>query len=116
MDYENSHTNFGLMSTAFNEFLMLNKNIGFLLKLYHGFSKQYHIFDFQSLFVAFESLRKSVKFLMYAVVQNSNSKHFLSMHCCFKLPYSYSYVVVTLQLYIVKNSKFKEEKGPAKRP
>ena len=38
------------------------------------------------------------------------------MPCCFKLHYSYSYIGVTLQLYIVKNSKFKEEKRPLKRP
>lgn len=68
--------NLGLANTAFNEFLIIsNKYIGFLLKFYHGFSEQYHIFELRSLFATFESLT-SVEFPMYAVVRNSNSKHF----------------------------------------
>ena len=35
--------NLGLANTFFNKFLIIsNKNICFLLKFYHGFSKQYH--------------------------------------------------------------------------
>ena len=53
-------------NTAFNEFLIIpNKNIGFLLKFYHGFSKQYHIFELRNLFATFESL-KSVEFPLHA--------------------------------------------------
>ena len=49
--------NFGLTNTTFNEFLIiLNKNIGFLLKFYHRFSEQYLIFELQSLFLILESL------------------------------------------------------------
>ena len=78
-------TNLGLTNTTFNEYLMiLNWSIGFyieqisisfLLQFYYGFSEQYHIFELPSLFATFK-LMKFVKFLMYAVVQNSYSKHF----------------------------------------
>ena len=45
----------GLTTTALNKFLIIsNENIDFLLKLYHGFSKQYHIFELRSLFATFE--------------------------------------------------------------
>ena len=68
--------NLGLTNTAFNEFLIIsNKNIGFLLKFYHGLSEQYHIYELQSLCATFESL-KSVEFSMHTVVRYSNSKRF----------------------------------------
>ena len=60
--------------------------------------------ELQSLFATFESL-KSVEFPKHAVVRNSNSKHFIRH---FKLHCSYSYIVVTLQLYILKNREFKK--------
>ena len=57
-----------LTNTAFKEFLIIShKNIGFLLKFYQEFSEQYRIFELQSLFATFESL-KSVEFPMRAVV------------------------------------------------
>ena len=60
--------NLGLTNTPFNKFLIIsNKNIRFFLRFYHGLSEQYHIFEFQSLFTTFESL-KSVEFPMHAVV------------------------------------------------
>ena len=61
--------NLRLRSTTFNEFLsaiLTSKGIGFLLKVYHGFSKQYHIFELRSLFATFESL-KSVEFPMHTI-------------------------------------------------
>ena len=71
--YGNSHTNLVLKSNTANEFLITsNKNIGFLVKLYHGFSEHYRIFECQSLFAIFESLKFVILF------QNSNSKHFHS--------------------------------------
>ena len=58
----------GLTNTAFNKFFILwNKNIGFLLKYYHGFGEQYHIFQLRSLFSTFKSL-KSVEFPVDTVV------------------------------------------------
>ena len=75
----------GLMNTTFNKFLIISKkNIGFLLKFYHGFSKQYHIFELRDLFTTFESL-KSVKFPRHTVVQNSNSKNFHSNSSSFQI-------------------------------
>ena len=35
---------------------------------------------------------------------------FIQIHLRFKLHYSYSHIVVALQLYIVKNGEFKNEK------
>ena len=36
--------NLGLTKTTFNELLIIsNKNIGFLVKFYHGFSEHYNI-------------------------------------------------------------------------
>ena len=94
---------FNLTNTAFNEFLIiLNKNIGFLFKFYHGLSELNHIFEFRSLFATAESL-KSVEFPIHAVVRNSNSKHFHSMPNHFKL------CLVQLQLHTVKNGKFEKE-------
>ena len=59
--------NLGLTNTAFDKFLFMpNKNIGFLLKFYLGFSKQYHIFKSENLFATFESLR-SVEFPMQTI-------------------------------------------------
>ena len=46
---------------------------------------------------------------MDAVDQNSNSKYIHSNARRFKIHYSYSYIVITLQLHIVKNGEFKEE-------
>ena len=47
--------NLGLTNIAFNEFLIIsNKNIGFLLKFYYGFSEQCHIFELQDLFATSE--------------------------------------------------------------
>ena len=64
------------MNTTFNEFLIISyKDIGFILKFYHGFSDQHYIFKLRSLFATFESL-KSVEFPLHTVVRNSNSKHF----------------------------------------
>ena len=75
--------NLALTNTAFNGFaIILNKNIGFLLTF--CFSEQYHVFKLLSLFVTFESLR-SVEFLMHAVVQNSNLKHFYSNASSFQI-------------------------------
>ena len=46
--------NLGLMSTAFNKFLIiLDKNVGFLLKFSHWFSQHYHISKLRSLFAIF---------------------------------------------------------------
>ena len=60
--------NFDLTNTALNEFLIIsNKNVGFLIKFYHGFSERYHTFELRSLFPTFESL-KSVEIPIYAVV------------------------------------------------
>ena len=60
--------NFDLTNTALNEFLIMsNKNVGFLIKFYHGFSERYHTFELRSLFPTFESL-KSVEIPIYAVV------------------------------------------------
>ena len=68
--------NLGLTHTATNKFLIiLNKSIDLLLKFCHGFSKQYHIFELQSLFTTFESLI-SVEFLIYAVVHISSLNYF----------------------------------------
>ena len=101
--------NLGLTNTTFNKFLIISKkNIGFLLKFYHGFSKQYHIFELRNLFTTFESL-KSVKFPRHTVVQNSNSKNFIRIPRHFKLHCRYSYIIVTLQLHIVKHGEFKKE-------
>ena len=62
-DYENFHTNL----VTSNKFLITsNKNIGFLVTFYHGFSEQYRIFELQSLFAIFESL-KFVKFSIHAI-------------------------------------------------
>ena len=62
-DYENFHTNL----VTSNKFLITsNKNIGFLVTFYHGFSEQYRIFELQSLFAIFESL-KFVKFPIHAI-------------------------------------------------
>ena len=62
-DYENSLTN---LFTS-NKFLITsNKNIGCLVKFYYGFSEQYRIFELQSLFAIFESL-KFVKFPIHAI-------------------------------------------------
>ena len=70
--------NLGLMNTTFNKFvIILSKNIGFLIKFYHGFSKQYRIFELQSLLATFESLQ-SVEFPMHVAIRNSNLKHFHS--------------------------------------
>ena len=92
--------NLGLTNTAFNKFLIIpNKNIGFLLKFYHEFGEQNHIFELRSLFATFESL-KSVEFSMHPVVRNSNSKHFYL---------NSDYILVTLQLHFVENGEFKEE-------
>ena len=68
--------NLRLTNTVFNKFLIISNknNIGFLLKFYHVFSKQHHIFAVRSLFATFES-QKSVEFPMQKV-QNSNLKHF----------------------------------------
>ena len=77
--------NLGLINAAFNEFLIIsNRNIGFLLKFSPGFREQYYVFEFQNLFATFESL-KSVEFPMHAVVQNSNSKSFLSNVSSFQI-------------------------------
>ena len=66
--------NLGLTKTAFNEFLITsNKNIGFVVKFYHGFSEQYRIFELRSLFATFESL-KSVEFSVHAVGSSSVAK------------------------------------------
>ena len=46
---------------------------------------------------------------MHAVVQSSNSKHFHSNALSFQINSSYSYILVTLQLHIVKNDEFKKE-------
>ena len=35
---------------------------------------------------------------------------FIQIPLCFKSYYSYSHIVVALQLYIVKNGEFKDEK------
>lgn len=67
--------NVALTTITFNEFLIIsNQNIGFLLKFYHAFSEQHHIFAVRNLFATFES-QKSVEFPMQEV-QNSNLKHF----------------------------------------
>ena len=64
-DYENFHTNL----VTSNKFLITsNKNIGFLVTFYHGFSEQYRIFELQSLFAIFESL-KFVKFPIHAIAK-----------------------------------------------
>ena len=97
--------NLSLTNTTFNELLIVsNRNIGFFLKFSHGFSKQHHIFELWSLFGTLESL-KSVKFLTHAVVLIQIIIQIplqLQLHC------SYSCIAVRLQLYIVKNVKFKE--------
>ena len=67
--------NLGFINTPLNEFL---------IKFYHGFNKHSYIFELQSLFATFESL-KSVEFPMHAVVRNSNSKHFYSNASSFKI-------------------------------
>ena len=53
---------------------------------------------------------------MYVVVQNLNSKHFCSNTLPFQITLQLELIAVTLQLYIVKRSKFKEERRPPKRP
>ena len=53
----------GLTKTVFNNFLILNKNLGFLLKFHHGFREQY-IFELQSLFATFESM-ETVEFVEF---------------------------------------------------
>ena len=84
--------NLSLTNTAFNEFLNIsNKTIGVLLKFYHGFTG---ICLISALIQLFE-IR----------IQNN----FVQMSRRFKLRYSYSYIVFTLQLHIVKNVAFKEE-------
>ena len=61
--------NHGLTNTGFNKFLiLLNKNISFLIKFYHGFSEQDHIFKLQCFFATFKSL-KSVELPMHVVVE-----------------------------------------------
>ena len=78
------------------------------LKIYYVFSKQYHIFELWSSFATFESL-KSVEFPMLKVVWNSIPKYiFFQIPRRFKLHRSYSYNLVTLQLFTVKNGEFKE--------
>ena len=104
--------NLGLTNTVFNEFLIRsNKNIGFLLKFYHGFSEHYHILELRSLFATFESL-KSVEFPMQAEFEIRIENMFVEMPRCFKLYYSY------ITVYTVKNSecislseKYKVESG-----
>ena len=67
--------NLGLTITAFNEFFIVSsKNGGFVLKIYHGFSEQYHIFELRNLLATFKSA-KSIEFLMHAVIRNSNSRY-----------------------------------------
>ena len=101
--YGNSHTNLVLKSNTANEFLITsNKNIGFLVKLYHGFSEHYRIFECKSLFAIFESL-KFVKFLMHTI----SKFKFKTFPFKFLVVSNYiaftSYIIVTLQLHIVKN-------------
>ena len=87
--------NLGLLNTAFNEFLIIsNKNISFLLKFYHGFSKQYHILSFK----------------VYLKLPDAcNSSKFEFKIFSFKCVVVSNCIVVTLQLYVVKNSEFKED-------
>ena len=104
--------NLGLTNTAFNEFRIIsNKNIGFLLKVYHGSSKQDDIFELRSLFATFESLE------ICRISDACSSSKFefkaLSSKCLVVSNYivvtvSYSYIVVTIKLYIVNNGEFKE--------
>ena len=77
--------NLCLTNIAFNEFLIIsNTSISFFLKFYHEISEQYHIFELRSLFATFKSL-KSVEFPTYAVVRNSNLKHFYSNASSFQI-------------------------------
>ena len=87
--------NLGLLNTTFNEFLIIsNKNISFLLKFYHGFSKQYHILSFK----------------VYLKLPDAcNSSKFEFKIFSFKCVVVSNCIVVTLQLYVVKNSEFKED-------
>ena len=55
----------GLTKTVFNNFLILNKNLGFL-KFHRGFREQY-IFELQSLFATFESM-ETVEFVEFHIV------------------------------------------------
>ena len=71
--------NLGLTNTTFNKFLIIsNKNIGFLFRFCHKYSKQNHIFELWSLILTLEPLR-SVNFSDACVVWNSNSKELHSI-------------------------------------
>ena len=68
------------------------------------------MFELRSLFATFESL-KYVKFPMYPVVQNSNSKHFYSNDSWFQITLSLKLHCNYMQLYIVKNNEFKQKRS-----
>ena len=96
--------NFYRKSTAFNEFLNIsNKHIGFFLKIYHGFNKQYHNLEVRSLFAIVESL-KSVGISDTCICSKFKFKSF-----SFKCQIVSNYIAVALQLYIVKIDEFKEK-------
>ena len=80
----------GLTKIIFNDFLISNKNVGFIMDLVNSII----IFDLRSSFATFELL-KSVKFLIHAVVQNLDSKHFHSNALSIQ-----NYIVVTVTWFL----------------
>ena len=80
----------GLTKIIFNDFLISNKNVGFIMDLVNSII----IFDLRSSFATFELL-KSVKFLIHAAVQNLDSKHFHSNTLSIQ-----NYIVVTVTWFL----------------
>ena len=89
---------------------------------YHGDSLNFMFLQFPNCFQPFPLVFPHVspgvstvfsKFplslILNFAVRNLNSKRFHSMHRISKLQQSYSFIAVTLQLYIVDNSEFKEQ-------